>query len=46
MYTRQAYRITVGALWLSPWGGDNGSHTTYLVGEAMYFGPSYFSERP
>jgi hypothetical protein len=20
------------ALWLSPWGGDNGSHTTYLVG--------------
>jgi hypothetical protein len=33
-------KLTVGALWLSPW-GDNGSHTTYLVSEAMYFSPSY-----
>jgi hypothetical protein len=37
MYTRRgSTKLTVGALWLSPWGEDNGSHTTYLVSEAMY----------
>jgi hypothetical protein len=35
MYTRRGIRkLTVGAV-AQPMGRDNGSHTTYLVGEAM-----------
>jgi hypothetical protein len=32
-------------VWLSH-GEDNGSHTTYLVGEAMHLSPSYLTNRP
>jgi hypothetical protein len=45
MYTRRGIHYRGRALWLSPWARDNGSHTTYLVSEAMYFSPSYRTDR-
>jgi hypothetical protein len=37
MYTRQGIRAPWARPVAQPW--DNSSHTTYLVGEAMYLAP-------
>jgi hypothetical protein len=42
MYTRRAYETYRGRACGSAHGArDNGSHTTYLVGETMCFSPSF-----
>jgi hypothetical protein len=47
VYASGTRKLTVGAHCGSAHGArDNGSHTTYLVSEAMCFSPSYSRDRP